>query len=126
MGRTDQSGPEKGLLFEMVDDRYCVGDFCHVGGWGSGWRACFLGPDGFIHGAGAGNCRSSVQVSDEYRLAKLSIVFAHNFTHSVEDSSIIKKAVLALGYVDFNHIKQKARKADEGEVADRDQEKVDL
>lgn len=50
---------------------------------------------------------------------------AHNFTCSVEDSNPVKKAVLALGYVDFNHIKEKFKQADEGKPADGNEEQSD-
>lgn len=62
----------------------------------------------------------------EYPRANFQYRVSHTFTYSVDDSSTIKKAVLALGYVDFNHIKQKAKQADEGEVADGNGNKIDL
>lgn len=64
-------------------------------------------------------------MSGKYPCGKL-YVFAHNFTRSVEDSSPIKKAVLAFGYVDLNHIKQKAKEVDEGKVDDGNGGKIDL
>lgn len=50
---------------------------------------------------------------------------AHNLICSIEDGNPVKKAVLALGYVDFDYIKEKAKQADEGKSADGNEERID-
>lgn len=49
-----------------------------------------------------------------------------SFIHSVPDSSPIKRLVLASGYVDYNHLKQKATQAAGDNVTEGIEGKVDL
>lgn len=58
--------------------------------------------------------------------AQSSGEFTHDFMDSLDDSNPIKRLILASGYVDFNHLKQKAKQGDEGNVVEKVEAKVDL
>lgn len=54
------------------------------------------------------------------------MIFADGVMHSVPNSSPVKRLILASGYVDYNHLKQRAAQMAEENMAEGKEGKVGL